>query len=117
MTKQYKLTVSPSCNGYGDIENSPVILTAQISLDLANLVGKNVAYPDNPILVETTSKLEAAIEKSTDIGGYLDGKEREFLDAAKNYVNAINSRSNNQATYENLIRSLQTKTPIEDAMV
>jgi hypothetical protein len=116
MTKQYKLTVSPSCNGYGDIEKSPVVLSAQISLDLANLVGSKAAYPENPILVEATEKLEAAIEKSNEIGGYLDGKERDFLNAARSYVNAINSKNNDQTTYENLINYLQAMTPIEDAM-
>ena len=117
MPKQYKLTVSPSCTGYSDIENSPVVLAAQLSLDLANLVGQNVVYAANPILVETINKLKSAIEKSRDIGGYLDGKESAFFSATKEYINAIQNQENNENTYIKFINSLDLMTPIEEVMV
>ncbi|WP_152486810.1 hypothetical protein [Halopseudomonas pelagia] len=117
MVTQYKLTVCPSCSGYGELETSPVVLAAQLALDVANLVGGGSVYSKNPILVGAIKQLESALEKSREIGGYLDGNENAFLGAAASYARAIQDQQNNQNKYTNLLDTLHRMSPIKEVSI
>nr|WP_319491688.1 hypothetical protein [uncultured Desulfobacter sp.] len=114
MPKQYNLTNSPSKHGYRELEKQPVILAAQLSLDLANLVGSNYVDPENPILRSTTHEIKSAIEKSFEIGPFLDGKESDFLSVAESYIDAILNKNNSEMLYTQFITTLSRATPIEE---
>ncbi|WP_157619310.1 hypothetical protein [Psychromonas aquimarina] len=104
----YEFDINPLTSNYLSLEFKPLVRAAQLTSDLANLVGGRVVNPHNQVIASVLKDISDSIEHSGSYFEHLDCNESEIRAIFKDYVDAVYDRSVNRLLYEHLIEALET---------
>ncbi|WP_028865250.1 hypothetical protein [Psychromonas aquimarina] len=114
MIALYEFDINTSTNNYLSLQFKPLVRVAQLTSDLAMLVGEKVVNPHNQGIASVLKDISDSIEHNRSYFEHLDCKENEIRKIFKDYVEAVYDESINRSLYDHLIEALETHRELFD---